>query len=209
MKLAAAAATALITLAATHAQAVPIQEGVYKLTNVVQGVQPTDVGGFHELVDESWVTYDFENNGAGMLLTYDAGLGAVTIAGSAYNLVENRLVDIDLTYTGMIQVADDQIHTATMDTVGVFDGFDVMAKPNPNGNERTFVVRTTDLTGETLRGFGWLSTATAYFGDFQFAGERIADLPTDPGDGGSVPAPGGLALMLIGAASLYRRRKQG
>jgi hypothetical protein len=211
MKLRFALAVTALTAYAAPALAEPITEGVWKLEN--RGVNDNGRAGFYRFKGngEGFDLYDFESNGADVRMVYDANAGTINVSGQAYDTAGDRLVSFDLDYTG-VTVEGNRVKIGESTTVGVFDGVEVMSKRS-SGNALYL-----DSAGleTSLSGSAWLGTADGHFGDFHIAGTRIADLnPQAPNTGagtggGSVPAPGGLALLVMGGLALVglRRRQQ-
>jgi hypothetical protein len=148
-------------------------------------------GGFYQYVggDAGYDSLSFEQNGADVLFTYDSSAGTVSLTGNAYNLNTGEFVNFDLNYSDVTQTGD-KLTLNDMISVGEFGTTSV----NGKGFKLTL--------GESLSGSGWLvnDVTAEHFGDFHFSGVKV-DTPT----GGSVPAPGGLALILIGLAGLGRK----
>lgn len=178
---------------ATTSLATPILEGVWQLTN---GDHALDAGFIRH--DGDRTPHDFEKNGADAKLYYDASAGTIKLAGSVYDTIDNRLVDFDLSYTG-VTVNDNGVSTRFTGLLGSFDGVDVTGSVS---DEQALFFDVLAL-GEPAAGRAWLGYEGGHFGDFHFSANRISDLPA-----GSVSAPGGLALLLVGAAAaLYRRKR--
>lgn len=210
MKYSLALACLSISILPISAVAEPITEGVWALKN------DSNRGyGFVKFIDggSSQAQYDFERNGASVKLTYDANAGTIDLDGEAYDVLGDRLVDIDLTYND-VSANDFRAGTNSMEVLGTFDGVDVMGKVgtfdgvDQAGNRSTsgysVFIDSQASTDFSLTGHSWLGTTDGHFGDFHFEGDRIADLPNQ-----SVPAPGGLALLLVAAtAGLFIRRKR-
>jgi len=174
----------------------PIDDGIWKLENRGHASLGSDYG-FGRFNGTGYDLYNFESNGADVSLKYDSSAQTIEVFGQAYDETNQKLVDFNLNYIG-VESFDDRTATSFMGVIGSFDGVQVTAKP-ANGSDSLLLDA---LTGGNLTGSSWLSTSEGHFGDFHFAGERVADLPK-----GSVPAPGGLALILFGAAMLYRRQR--
>lgn len=190
------------------ASAEPISEGVWKLQN--NTYHDRGYAGFYRYNGSGYDLYDFETNGADVQMIYDSGASTVKVFGSAYDTANDRIVDFDLTYENA-SIVDSKLQFGASDAVGTFDGIEVMSKAN-SGRALYF---DNDGLDASLTGSGWLGTSAGKFGDFHITGTRVADLPvaTSGGGsstgGGSVSAPGGLALIFAGIAGLcYRRNKK-
>jgi len=191
------------------AVAEPITQGVWQLTN--NTTHSLGAAGFYRYNGSGYDLYDFETNGADVQMAYDAVGEQISISGQAYDTVGDRLVDIDLTYTD-VGVSGNRVSIANSTTVGTFDGVEVMSKGMKDGTLYLDSIGADDL----FTGHGWLGTDAGHFGDFHLGGTRVGDLTiatTNPvggtsNGGGSVPAPGGLALLFAGGAFMLYRRKR-
>jgi len=191
----AATFTALASFAAPSLAA-PITEGVYQLQN--NSDHALGAAGFYRYNGSGFDLYDFETNGAEVLLTYDAGAGTVDLAGTAYDTVGERLVNFDLGYIGVTST-DGGIVTSFTGLAGTFDGVDVTGALNRQ--QRSLFIESLAFEQSAL-GDAWVGSEAGHFGDFHFEGIRVGNLPN-----GSVPVPGGLAFLLVGAAAFYSRKR--
>ncbi len=204
MKYCAAILFAAVSAFATPSYATVISEGVWKLENSSVAGVGGDFG-FTRRSDNGQDLYDFSGNGADVRLIYNAEAGTISVEGQAFDIRNQRLVDIDLNYDG-VSSDGERVATSFMNAVGTFDGVEVMSK----GSSGESLFLNSLLQQDTVKGSAWLGTDAGHFGDFHFAGTRIGDLPNGSGGAsanGSVPAPGGLAFLVVGAAALYTRKR--
>ena len=126
------------------------------------------------------------------------------IRGQAYSNYTNKLVDIDLIYSG-IESNEDSIGTSIQESVGYIDGVEVISLSSRSLNESLFL---NSLTNEgALKGTGWVGTDQGHYGDFHFAGTQINGSSAQSGIG-SIPAPSGIMFILLAGATFLIKRKR-
>jgi len=159
----------------------------FELTNGAN--RPRGVTVFHEGERNN---VNFETEGAEVFFTYD-GESTARIHGTGYDEFLGEFVDINFVYSDIEQdpLLGLVSRGAGQGTIGdLYLGTDT-----PRRREFAFLANV-DAYG-ALQLDGWLSDG----GDFHAFGSRV---PSSSG-GGSVPAPGGLVLVLVGMAAIGRR----
>lgn len=149
---------------------------------------------------------DFDIDGTEVFLTYDGDTTA-TIHGTGYDTYLNDFVDINFTYTGIEQ--DPTLGLVARGATGQGSIGDLTLEAAISGRNGYAFAANIGVDG-TLKLDGWLSDG----GDWHAFGQACAtggsatcssSTSSSSSGGGSVPAPGGLALVLVGLAGLSRK----